>query len=153
MSSLGGNSLLNGATITGTNTWTFLSVTVSKILLALKIFITPSPASTDIILRSETASKRGAVLCSWIPESSLTALDIMDIKNILSGFMVMLAHCKVCRIVADVLRRKVHFKFPFFLYASFWGCQWSIMPCKGGRSKLQDCTRLKYLFSLPELAA
>jgi len=36
-----------------------------------------------------------------------------------SGFIVVLGHCKAFIIVAAVLRRKVHFKFFFILFSMF----------------------------------
>lgn len=82
MSCLRGSSSLKYATTTGTNTWTFLSLAISNVLLTLKIF--SYTFSCKLRNQEQDCLRRRAGLCGQIPESNLTASDMMGITNVLS---------------------------------------------------------------------
>lgn len=84
MSCLRGSSSLKYATTTGTNTWTFLSLAISNVLLTLKIFSYTFSCKLRNQRDEQDCLRRRAGLCGQIPESHLTASDMMDITNVLS---------------------------------------------------------------------
>lgn len=118
ISSVRSNSSLNRATTTGINTWTFLSLAIPRILLAQNhrshylLHAQKSdweaglPQKEELFYTERFQEVAQQPLTWWTLQMSFSV----------SGFILMLGHCKRCIIVAVVLKKKVHFKFFFFFF-------------------------------------